>query len=75
MMELYLIFQLLYYTLGSSSTGKIVLWKSKGLSIENIVTPDNSLSPTSKWFRDANVCLVFKGSCLKRKMQFLILKA
>ena len=35
--QLYLIFQPLYYTLWSSSTGKFVSWKSKGLSTENLL--------------------------------------
>ena len=63
--QLYLIFQPLYYTLWSSSTGKFVSWKSKGLSTEKSVSHDNSLSRTIKWHRNSNFCLVFKGSCLK----------
>ena len=35
--QLYLIFQPLYYTLWSSSTGKFVSWKSKGLSTEKLL--------------------------------------
>ena len=44
----YLIFQSIYYTLQKlAGTEKILSWKSKGLSSENIVTPntaENSLS-------------------------------
>ena len=51
--QLYLIFQPLYYTLGLSSSQKIVAWKSKGSSTEKIVTPttaDNNLSPRVEWY-------------------------
>ena len=37
---------------------------------ENPTTPTingNSLSPSIKWYRDSNFCLVFKGSCIKQK--------
>ena len=30
-------------------------------------TNDNSLSPSVRWYRDSNFCLVFKRSCLKQK--------
>ena len=30
-------------------------------------TTDNCLSPSIKWYRDSNCCLIFKGSCLKQK--------
>ena len=51
-------------------TEKIVTWKSKGLSIEKLVTAtttDNSLSPSISSYGNSNFCLVFKGSCLKQK--------
>ena len=69
--QLYLIFQPLYYTLKRlGNTEKIVLWKSKGLSTEKLITPattDNSLSPSVSWYANPNFCLVFKGSCLEQK--------
>ena len=37
-------------------TEKIVLWKSKGVSIEKLTTPttaDNSLCPSIKWYRNS----------------------
>ena len=49
---------------------KVVSWKSKGLSGEELTTPtitDNSLSPSFKWYRDSYFCLVFRESCLKGK--------
>ena len=42
-------------------------WKSKGLSTEKIVTRNNSLSSTVKWYGDSNFCLVLKGSLLKQE--------
>ena len=64
--QLYLIFQTLYYTLKRlGDTEKTALWKSKGVSTEKLTTPtstDNSLSPSIKWYRNSNLCLVFKGS-------------
>ena len=69
--QLYLIFQTLYYTLKRlRNAEKIVSWKSKGLSAEKLTTTntaDNSFSPSIKWYRNSNFCLVFKGSCLKQK--------
>ena len=62
--KLYLIFQTLYYTLKRvSDAKKYVSWKSKG----------NSVSPWIKWYRNANVCLVFKKSCLKQKKTQVLL--
>ena len=43
---------------------------TKGKSTEKLTTStttDNSLSPSIKWYRDSNICLVFKGICLKQK--------
>ena len=69
--QLYLILQPLYYTLKRlGDTTNVVSWKSKGKSTEKLTTStttDNSLSPPVKWYRDSNLCLVFKGSCLKQK--------
>ena len=69
--QLYLIFQTLYCTLKRlGDNEKVVSWKSKGLSAENVTIPTtagNSLSPSIKWYRNANFCLVFKGGCLKQK--------
>ena len=66
--QLYLIFQTLYYTLKRlNNTEKIVSWKSRGLSVKNLTAPttaDNSPSLTTKWYRNSNFCLVFKESCL-----------
>ena len=28
---------------------------------------DNGLSPTNKWHKDSNFCLIFKGSSLKQR--------
>ena len=39
-------------------------------STEKLTTPittDNSLSLSIKWYKDANFCLIFKGSCLRQK--------
>ena len=70
-MQLYLIFEVLYYTLKRlGNTEKVVSWKSKGLPTENFIpstTTDNSLSPTITWHANSNFCLVFKGRCLKQK--------
>ena len=55
-------------------TEKIVSWKSKGLSIEKLITPtttDNSLSPSINSYGNSNFYLVFKGSCLKQKKRNL----
>ena len=62
---------MLCYTLQRlGNTEKVVSWKSKGLSGEELTTPtitDNSLSPSIKWYRDSYFCLVFTESCLKGK--------
>ena len=65
---------MLYYTLLYfiilGDTENFVSWKSKGLSAERLTTPttiDHSLSPSIKWYRDSNFCLVFKGRCLRQK--------
>ena len=42
-------------------------WKPKDLSTEKIVTRNNSLSSTVKWYGDSNFCLVLKGSLLKQE--------
>ena len=46
-------------------TVKVISWESKDLS-ESIVTPNNNLSATIKWYRNLNFSLVSKGSCLKQ---------
>ena len=52
--QLYLILQVLYYTLKRlGDTGKVVSWKSKGLSVKKLAIPainGNSLSPSIKWY-------------------------
>ena len=62
--QLQVIFQPLYYTLKTlGDTEKIVSWKSKALSAEKrttATTTDNSLSPSSKWYKNSNFRLVFK---------------
>ena len=69
--QLYLLFQTFYYTLNRlGSTEKIASWKSIGLSVKKLATPtitDNILPPSFKWYSNSTFCLVFKGSCLKRK--------
>ena len=38
--------------------------------MEKLTTPitmDNSYSPLIKWCKNSNFCLIFIGSCLKRK--------
>ena len=79
--QLYLKFQLLYYTLKRlGDTEKIVSWKFKDFLAEKLTAPttaDNSLSPSVKWYGNSNFCLVFKESCLKkkkRKRMFLFIK-
>ena len=61
---------MLYYTLKRlSDTEKILSWKAKGMSARKLTTPatnDNNFSPSIKWNRNSNFCLVFKGSCLKQ---------
>ena len=44
------------------------MYQSKGLSAKKLttaVTIDNGFSPSIKWYRDSNLRLIFKGSCLK----------
>ena len=56
--------------LSVKATEKVVSWKSKGFSAEKLTTlttTDNSHSPSTKWYRNQNFCLVFKVSCLKQK--------
>ena len=64
-----LILQTLHYTLKRlGDTEKVVSWKSQGLSTEKLTTPtttDASLSPSIKWYRNTNFCLMFTGNCLK----------
>ena len=76
-----LIFEPLYYTgkrLGD--TENVLSWKCKGLLTKKLTTStatDNSLSPSIIWSKNSNFCLIFKGSCLKKKkkkMQLLILQ-
>ena len=31
---------------------------------------DNSLSPSIKWFKNSDFCLIFRGRCLKQKKKF-----
>ena len=65
----------LYYTLiRLDDTEKIVSWKSKGLSLEELTTPrttDKGLSPPIELYRNSCFCLVFKGNCLKQKKRHL----
>ena len=69
--QLYLIFQPLYYISKTlSNSEKVILWKSKGLSTEKLTTlfhTDKNLSLTIKWHEDSKFCLIFKRSCLKQK--------
>ena len=64
---------MLYYTLRRlDNTEKIVSWKFKNFSAEKLITPtttDKNLSPSIKSNRNSNFCLVFKGSCLKQKIE------
>ena len=73
--QLYLIFQPLYYTLERlSNTEEVVSWKSKGLLTKKRDTPitnANSLSLTIKWYGDSNFCLIFKGN---KETQLLLLQ-
>ena len=66
----------LYYTLiRLDDTEKIVSWKSKGLSPEELTIPtttNKGLSPSFEWYRNSCFCLVFKGNCLKQKQTPLI---
>ena len=76
-LQLYLIFQLLFYTLKTlKNSEKVISSKSKGLLTKKLTTPftaDNSLSATIKWHEDSTFCLIFKGSCLKQKTQLMLL--
>ena len=66
-----LVLQPLFYTLKRlGDTEQVVSWKSEGLSNEKLTAPtinDNSLSPSIKWYKNSNFCLIFKLSCLKHK--------
>ena len=53
--------------MGSSTTAKIVSGKFKSLLTEKFVTPNNRLFQASKWYGDSNICIIFKGSCLKQE--------
>ena len=68
--QLYLILQPLYYTLKRlGDTEKVVSWKLKALPTEKLTIPttaDNSLSPSIKWYKNSNSCLIFKGNCVKK---------
>ena len=68
--QLYLILQPLYYTLKRlGDTEKVVSWKLKALPTEKLTIPttaDNSLSPSIKWYKNSNSCLIFKGNCVKQ---------
>ena len=61
---------MLYYTLKRlGDTEKMLSWKGKGLSSEELTSPTttyNCLSTSIKWFGNSNFCLVFKGRCLKQ---------
>ena len=67
--QLYLILQSLCYTLKSlSDTEKVVSWAAKCLPAEKLTaftTSVNSISPLIKWYKNSNVCFIFKWSCLK----------
>ena len=69
--QLYLIFQVLYYTLKRlDHTENIVSWKSEDLSSEKLTTStttDNSLSLSISWYANSHFCLAFKGNYLKQK--------
>ena len=71
--QLYLILQPFCYTLKRlGDTEKVISWKSKALSAKKLITStttDNSLSPSVKWYKNSNFCLIFKGSYLKQKKQ------
>ena len=58
--QLYLIFQPLYYTLGRlGDTQKVVSWKSEGLWTEKPTTSTavyNSLSLLITWYENSNFC-------------------
>ena len=60
----YLIFQTLYYSLKRlGDTEKVVSWKSKDLPAKKrttAITTDDFLSPSIKWYKNLNFCLVFK---------------
>ena len=62
--QLYLIVQLLYYTLKRlGDTEKFVSWKFKCLSFEKLTTStvtDNILSQSIKWYENSNFCLILK---------------
>ena len=63
----YLISHIFYYSFRRILiTVRVISWESKDLSSESIVTPNNNLSVTIKWYRNSNFSLVFKGSCLKQ---------
>lgn len=52
------------------NTDKVVSWKSKDLQTEILTTPtttDNSSPLSIKWNENSNACLIFKGSCFKKK--------
>ena len=70
-LQLYLIFQPLYYISKTlSNNEKVILSTSKGLSIEKLTTlfhTDINLSLTIKWHEGSKFCLIFKGSCLNQK--------
>ena len=59
--QIYLILQLLYYTLKRlGGTEKVVSLKSNGMSTRKcttLTTTDNSLSPSIKWYENSNLCL------------------
>ena len=59
--QIYLILQLLYYTLKRlGGTEKVVSLKSNGMSTEKcttLTTTDISLSPSIKWYENSNLCL------------------
>ena len=63
----FILFQTLNYTLKRlGDTEKVVSWKSKDLSTEKVTTPTttyNSLSPSVKWYKNSNFCLIFKRNC------------
>ena len=67
--QAYLIFQPAYrYFKVVTNTNYISLWKSKGLSAENIKPPTtsgNSLTPELSYY-DYNIRVTFTGSCLKQ---------
>ena len=67
----YLIFQPVfeYFQIFSSIVCKMLGWKSKGLSQENITTPatsDNSFTPKLTYNHNSKIAVKFEGNCVKQ---------